>query len=413
MGSICPFDVQFANEIAALLKTPASHIAQEYFDNLIEKRKCRGLQVKVDGVYANDAFDEGELVFKDQMLLGSQHSGNKMDCVVCSFCFRFIGSIEFQIGRRLYLQGLGVFAKCHSDSSDAEGDCSVMDNSALGECFTSGSMGKTPLPKEIIESLMDGRLVLPYSERFSLPSVFPCAGGCEEAFYCSKSCAETDWGTCHSLLCLGEKSKASSPSALYEFIEHANDTNDIFILAAKAISYTILRYKNLKEAYLERGDKVCNGSTAAVSLLLEAWKPISMGQKRRWWDCIALPEDVNKCDEAAFRRQIKDVAYELLKAAIFDEECALCILCLMHHATSPSPFRDDLVVASPVEDYFLYIDDLLESQKQDAEAVTRPILDALGEDYSICCQGTAFFPLQSCMNHSCCPTAKAFKREEV
>lgn len=27
--------------------------------------------------------------------------------------------------------------------------------------------------------------------------------------------------------------------------------------------------------------------------------------------------------------------------------------------------------------------------------------------------GTAFFPLQSCMNHSCCPNAKAFKREEV
>lgn len=27
--------------------------------------------------------------------------------------------------------------------------------------------------------------------------------------------------------------------------------------------------------------------------------------------------------------------------------------------------------------------------------------------------GTAFFPLQSCINHSCCPNAKAFKREEV
>ena len=69
-----------------------------------------------------------------------------------------------------------------------------------------------------------------------------------------------------------------------------------------------------------------------------------------------------------------------------------------------------------MEDYFLYIDDLLESQKvrylslefrcslmrqplitclpnlmqKDAEAVTRPILDALGEDYSICCQGICY-----------------------
>lgn len=71
----------------------------------------------------------------------------------------------------------------------------------------------------------------------------------------------------------------------------------------------------------------------------------------------------------------------------------------------------DLIVASPVEDYFLFLDDLPGSPKKAAEAVTRSILDALDDDYSICCQGTAFFPLQSCMNHSCCPNAKAFKSE--
>jgi hypothetical protein len=72
----------------------------------------------------------------------------------------------------------------------------------------------------------------------------------------------------------------------------------------------------------------------------------------------------------------------------------------------------DLVVASPVEDYFLYIDDLPDAEKEETEEITRPFLDALGDEYSDCCQGTAFFPLQSCMNHSCCPNAKAFKREE-
>ncbi|XP_020976992.1 histone-lysine N-methyltransferase ATXR2-like isoform X2 [Arachis ipaensis] len=49
----------------------------------------------------------------------------------------------------------------------------------------------------------------------------------------------------------------------------------------------------------------------------------------------------------------------------------------------------DLVVASPVEDYFLYIDDLKNPDKE-----------------------LLFFPLQSCMNHSCSPNAKAFKRDE-
>lgn len=72
----------------------------------------------------------------------------------------------------------------------------------------------------------------------------------------------------------------------------------------------------------------------------------------------------------------------------------------------------DLVVASPVEDYFIYVDDLPSPEKEETEKMTRPFLDALDDDYSVYCEGTAFFPIQSCMNHSCCPNAKAFKREE-
>lgn len=82
-----------------------------------------------------------------------------------------------------------------------------------------------------------------------------------------------------------------------------------------------------------------------------------------------------------------------------------------HHALNLG-YDSDLVVESPLENYFLHIDDLPSSEKREAEQITRPLLDALGDDYSICCQGTAFFPLQSCMNHSCEPNAKAFKREE-
>lgn len=76
-----------------------------------------------------------------------------------------------------------------------------------------------------------------------------------------------------------------------------------------------------------------------------------------------------------------------------------------------------MVVASPVEDYFLYIDDLPDPEKvriqtlspniyqiegsdvispcdswqKEAEEITRPFLDALGDDYSVCCQGMMSF----------------------
>ncbi|RYR29017.1 hypothetical protein Ahy_B01g053286 [Arachis hypogaea] len=95
--------------------------------------------------------------------------------------------------------------------------------------------------------------------------------------------------------------------------------------------------------------------------------------------------------------------------------CSLKLVSVVAAASTSSSRRrwfSDLVVASPVEDYFLYIDDLKNPDKEEAEKITQPNLDALGEDYSVCCQGTAFFPLQSCMNHSCSPNAKAFKRDE-
>ncbi|XP_042971748.1 histone-lysine N-methyltransferase ATXR2 isoform X3 [Carya illinoinensis] len=236
----------------------------------------------------------------------------------------------------------------------------------------------------------------------------------------SKSCAEADWELSHSLLCIGERSKSSCREALIKFMQHANETNDIFLVAAKVISSTILRYRKLKATHLKEDNKCAKPNVSDhsdISLLLEAWKPVSMGHKRRWWDCIALPDDVDSSDESAFRMQIRELAFtslQLLKAAIFDKECEpLFSLETYGHIIGMFELNNlDLVVASPVEDYFLYIDDLPYTEKQEAEQVTQPFLDALGDDYSVCCQGTGFFPLQSCMNHSCCPNAKAFKREE-
>lgn len=425
MEIICPIDEQFRDEISALLMPPPPHHVQEYFDNLVRTRKHCGIEVKQDrefgkGVYAASDFGEGELLVKDTMLVGAQHSSNKTECLVCSLCFRFIGSVELQIGRKLYFQQLGVSTDCGSKLSDGEGNSCMEVHDKCRDCSSSSSREKTNLPKEVVESLMNGEIALPHSKKFSLPSIVSCPGGCREAYYCSKSCAELDWEVFHSLLCTGEKSESLSREALLEFIQHANETNDIFLVAAKAISFTILKYRKLKAAHLEeqvKGTAANDFDNSNMSLLLEAWKPISMGYKKRWWDCIALPDDIESCDSVAFRMQIRELAFtslQLLKAAIFDEECApLFSLEIFGHIIGMFELNNlDLVVASPVEDYFLYIDELPVHEKAEAETTTRPILESLGDDYSVCCEGTAFFPLQSCMNHSCCPNAKAFKREE-
>ncbi|MCL7021521.1 hypothetical protein MKW94_016565 [Papaver nudicaule] len=439
MDVICPLDVEFSDKISLLLKPPSSEDVQNYFDKIIEERQCIGLKIKQDGefgkgIYADSEFKEGDLVLKDQMLVGAQHSSNKVDCLVCSYCFRFIGSIELQIGRKLYLQQLGssvrkecdtetyshISKKCRLDDSSDEEDDSHRTSHNEGSCSNSQQKETVPLPEEVLESLLKGDVKLPYADQFNLPSSVPCPGGCDEAQYCSKFCADADWELFHSSLCTGKNSVSSSRESILKFIEHANETNDIFILAAKAISSTISRYKKLKEAQTEQQVRFTgqNGiDSSGFSFLLEAWKPMSMGYKRRWWDCVALPDDVDSCDEASFRMEIKELAFQsldLLKKAIFVKECApLFSLEIYGQIIGMFELNNlDLVVASPVEDYFLYVDDLPDKEKEEAERITRPFLDALGDDYSASCEGSAFFPLQSCMNHSCCPNAKAFKREE-
>ncbi|KAJ1698168.1 hypothetical protein LUZ63_006680 [Rhynchospora breviuscula] len=400
---------EYSDQIAALLAPPSPQSIQEYYKSLNESGKCDGLCVRDNGkhgkaVFAGRDFKEEELILKDRMLVGAQHTSNKVDCIVCSYCFRFIGSIEAQIGRRLYLQSLGICGdkECdkehHSHSTKEKMECDLPS-------------------KEMIESLLNGDLTLPFTDRFALPEVVSCPAGCEEEKYCSQSCADADWETYHSLLCTSSNNKQSL--ALLKFIEHANETNDIFIVAAKAIAFTILRYRKLKKSQVKDKGKGLLGKmdSANFSLLLEAWKPISMGFKQRWWECISLPDDVDPSEELQFRTEIRDLAstsLELLKDAIFDIECAP-LFSLDAYGSIIGMFELnnlDLVVASPIEDYFIYIDELPDKEKEEALLAIQTFVDALGDDYSVPCQGTAFFPIQSCMNHSCCPNAKAFKRDQ-
>ncbi|KAL3509663.1 hypothetical protein ACH5RR_029064 [Cinchona calisaya] len=439
MEPICPIDANCSDQISLLLNPPSPVQVQKYYEEVIANRQSCGLEVRTNGeygkgVYANMDFKKGDLVLKDPMLFGIQHSSNKMDCLVCSHCFQFIGSLELQIGRKLYFQNLADSSKSRcekGESSSSLQDCSdqyhlshddsdVEDDDVEQRGSSNSKCDSISLPKDFIDLLMNGGLKLPDSNVVPLPSVVSCPGGCKEAYYCSQLCAKADWDSYHSLLCTGKGSKALSTEALSQFIQHANETNDIFLLAAKVISFTILRYRKLKEAYVEENEKYDtpnNLRRCNFSLLLEAWEPMSVGYKRRWWDCISLPDDVDCCDEASFRLQIKELAFtslELLKAAIFDKDCEpLFALDIYGHIIGMFELNNlNLVVESPVENYFLYIDELPHSEKEKAEKVTQPFLDALGDGYSNCCEGTAFFPLQSCMNHSCNPNAKAFKREQ-
>lgn len=110
-----------------------------------------------------------------------------MDCLVCSYCFCYIGSIELQIGRKLFFDDF----KSSSKNGDVEkiSNVSKQIHSPKNCESTQSNSEKFKLNngftyQKSLEALMNGTLILPHSKKFKLPSVIACPGGCEEEHYC-------------------------------------------------------------------------------------------------------------------------------------------------------------------------------------------------------------------------------------
>ncbi|KAM7262164.1 hypothetical protein ACFE04_021241 [Oxalis oulophora] len=94
MEVVCSIDESCAAQISSLLRPPPPPLVQDYFDKLISSTKQRHvITVKHDGefgkgVYANTDFKQGQLILKDQMLVGAQHSLNKIECMISFHCLR-------------------------------------------------------------------------------------------------------------------------------------------------------------------------------------------------------------------------------------------------------------------------------------------------------------------------------------
>lgn len=65
--------------------------------------------------------------------------------------------------------------------------------------------------------------------------------------FCSTACEEAAWSRYHCLLCPGDRGLSGNPEALRDFYLHADATNDIFHLAAKAVATVALRAAALAE----------------------------------------------------------------------------------------------------------------------------------------------------------------------
>ena len=66
---------------------------------------------------------------------------------------------------------------------------------------------------------------------------------------------------------------------------------------------------------------------------------------------------------------------------------------------------------SPLQEYIEAVEDLPDADRAAGQAAMGSAFSSLGAD-EVCVEGTAFYAIQSCINHSCQPNAHAFRSED-
>jgi hypothetical protein len=95
-------------QLALLLSAPSEAAEATYFARLCGAGTPAAGRVTVaksathgKGLVAARDFAQGERVLVEVPLVGMQQESNRSDALVCGECFRYVGSVEHQIARRL------------------------------------------------------------------------------------------------------------------------------------------------------------------------------------------------------------------------------------------------------------------------------------------------------------------------
>ena len=410
------------------------------------------------GVVAARALAEGERLFEEYPLIAMQHEANRAAGVqVCERCFAFLGPLEAQVGG--LLRARGVALDVLPDKLPAvdglpplptpvpcPGGCSLRFCSEACARATFGEHHRLLCPCLIGNSGMESEPAAPTSKRgrpdaallrVGIARIEPpledaldtmrlsevggsssaaAAAASSSAAAASGSLAAAS-GSSAAAIDVGDGGDAAAAEAggspgltnlpsepLPRFEAHAKQTNEIFLLAAKAVAGVLCKLEGMPAGAAR---------DAAYAVAVAPYDgPL-------WWDAVATPDDVD--DEGAFKRTLRALVTEswaLLASVLGPVAPADCPLFASADAyariVGAFERRNCAVqVASPVEAYLLAVDALPDgAHKASVSALTTPLLDALDEAYATPCDGTGLFPAQATLNHSCVPNVSLVKEED-
>jgi hypothetical protein len=189
-----------------------------------------------DGVNALQPFHPKDIVFSEAPFFFLQSLPNRQNALVCSCCYRFLGSVGIQMK---YLQ----------------------------KQISRQHFGEHPgFQKDI-------------KEYQHLTSVYSCPFQCGE-LYCSEHCQQIHWNEKgHCFLCTGQINENEIDiNPLYQLKTFAVQSNEIFLMIADIIATWIVRNEN--EFLREK--------------LLDPVEVMNQYVRNIWWEAIAAPKNQNK-----------------------------------------------------------------------------------------------------------------------
>ena len=145
-----------------------------------------------DGVKVLKKINKDDVIFYETPMCCLQSIPNRQDAICCSFCFRFIGTVDMQLNilkKEITRQDVITYVNDNNNDNDN-------DNKDL---------------------ILTDRII-------------PCQSNCG-TLYCNENCRDEHMKKSHKYLCTGYiDEKDADNNCLFQFILHSIETNEIFLL---------------------------------------------------------------------------------------------------------------------------------------------------------------------------------------
>jgi hypothetical protein len=201
-----------------------------------------------EGIFALQDFHTDDSIFTEPPYFFLQSLPNRQNALVCSCCYRFLGSVGLQVK---YLQ-------------------KEVTRQALSEHT-----------EEALQAI---------TEYQYLSSIQPCPFHCGE-LYCSEQCQQTHWNSKgHCYLCTGQVSEEETDSnPLYQLKVFIVSSNEIFLMICDIVAQSIIKIEGTSG-----GSSSSFSSTVSSSSPLNPVEMMNHYVRNIWWEAITVPKNQKK-----------------------------------------------------------------------------------------------------------------------